>query len=828
MVPMKQPGASIRAQTNVVEKLLESIRTNARGAHFVEGRSGVGKSWIASQLRDTFVKDDKWRVFYFSCPEWASNQPYSPLELGLLKASSEGFASAGARLASNAAKDIPFVGNTASAAFTGLLALSKRKRLDLGDLLPATAQEICFKLQKEIGDRSALIVFDDAHWMDEGTRTLIRAFFEMELAQVFPFLRRTHVVAIATPEQTDVDAIELAMGLGMSHFHTHTVHECSELEFIEVLEHFGLERKLGSDRLRDLYAITGGHLKIAKHVVDLLNSDGSPDMLSGSDSKKIFQIAIEHKLNSLGPLGAELQKLLGKAVTIGSNFSVDELSCLLNLDLTTVRYKLDEAERCLLIHRTGHQVSFAHSIVREYFEKTVSPPVSKSDHEKFAECLKLIRPGHYGLRAAHLGRAGLNREAAALSICDALARFRNGITSPWDTASRQVDELSPDLVPLIDLLRTAYEHFERGEYHETSELCAEISIAAPAIVSAEVAILRGRALTKMSNFYGREHSVMVLSDALNEIDEAEVELWARVVLYLVVAEAFAGNLEAARKAGKRLCQVLERRLNFDPLSQMLLNRFRLRADLFFSEDLAAGEIKKVLRDLIPIDGIPTEPTQAFIALNNAAGNALYRGEFEQALRFCTQADELLNVFDSLNFPRLDILGNNQLLTTWLSGKLTSSAFARQAEILLGATTPNNDTSILRSNFAFALIQSGQLDEALKLLKSAYATVNSAEHTDYFDRYFLGNNLAGCLFELGKADEAFLIWEELSDLPGKLPYAIRDFMALRHATQDEIFYHQAGLAWDNFSREKLKDRIGTMWRFFGRGFLLSELQFWSDD
>ena len=825
---MRQSGASIHAQETVVDTLLNAIEANTRGVHFISGRPGVGKTWIASQIRGTFVQDNNWKVFYFPCPEWASNQPYSPLELGLLKANSEGLASAGAKLASNAAKDIPFVGHTASAALTGLLALNRRTRLDLGDILPKMAQDICFRLQKEIGDKNALIIFDDAHWLDDGTRTLLRAFFEMELAKVFPFLQKTHVVAIATPEQADTDTVKLAMSLGVSHFNTHVVTECSEPEFFELLESFGLEQKLDTDRLRDLYAITGGHLKIAKHVVELLNSDGSPNLLSVSDSTKIFQIAIEHKLSSLGTLGAEIQKLLAKAVSIGSSFSVDEISCLLSLDLPTVQHKLDEAERCLLIHRTGHQVSFAHSIVKEYFENTVSLPVSKSDHQKFAECLKLIQPGQYGLRAMHLGKAGFNRDAAALLVCDALARYRNGIPSPWESASRQVGKFSPSLLPLIELLRTAHEQFERGKYLEASKLFAEISITAPALISVEAAILEGRALLKVSNPDGRDRSIKVLREALHDVDEEEVELWARAVLYLAVAEAFAGNLEASRKAGKRLCQVLERRLNFDPMSQTLLNRFRLRADLFLSEDLAAGELKKVVSDLIPIDGIPTEPTQAFIALNNASGNALYRGEFDQALNYCIQADELLNVFSNLSFPRLDILGNNQLLSAWLSGKLTSSAFAREAQILLSATPVTNDTSILQSNLAFALIQSGQLNEATELLRSSYASVNNAEYTDYFDQYFLGNNLTGCLFELGNIDEALLVWEGLQNLPSKLPYAIRDFMLLRHATQEQIFYGKSGLAWDDFPCEKLKDRIGTMWRFFGRGFLLSELQFWSDE
>jgi len=816
----------IEAQGAVINQVRGLLEIHNRARVVISGASGSGKTWAARAVAQKLEKESGWKVVFCPCTEWGASQPYKPLDAGLARIRRTTLTQRGKRFAVEAVKDLPFVGNTTSAALNELIDAKRERRFDIETLLPDRAKELIFQLEALAVGKPLLVVVDDLQWIDRETSGLLRDLGDSSLRNAFGFLDNLRILATFATDRATQSPQEAALSIAISRPTVIALSTCSLEDYKRALDGFGLKALLDNDRVGALWMITGGHLRIAQHIVEFLNSDGRLTTTADSQAADVLRIALDQKLRAMGPAGAELRRVLEKAAIIGADFTVDELACLMQLDVRDIRKRLDQAEHERLVRRSGRLAEFSHEVVREYFVDD-NAVTTRSDHEAFAECLRTIRPHCYGLRAVHQRLAGYRKEAVILEVLDALARFRDGLPFPGAELRMSSVQHAPELGAEIDLLERATRLFAEGAYAEVASLCEGIAATAPKLLAVEAAILGGRALIKSAPRSGQHRAIEILQTALAEIPLDELDLWGRCALYLIVALAHVNRIEEARALARRLARELEPREQFDPNARMLTARLRLRADMLYADDVAAAELNSALKILDVIGG---DPVQTYAALCTASGNAIYRGAFEDALRFSGQADDLVKRHETLRFPRLDIAVNNQLVAAWVGGHLSAAEFATKMEQLQANAQPTNDTLLLRSNHAVAIALLGKPTEAAEVLWDAFAAVSRPESGETYDCYFIGNNLAGALYDVGNLPEARRVWSRLDSLAAALPVPIRGFMDLRHQVMTSILSAPPieGVGWDDAPREKLRDRIGPMWRFFGRGFLLSELQFWSDE
>lgn len=104
-------------------------------------------------------------------------------------------------------------------------------------------------------------------------------------------------------------------------------------------------------------------------------------------------------------------------------------------------------------------------------------------------------------------------------------------------------------------------------------------------------------------------------------------------------------------------------------------------------------------------------------------------------------------------------------------------------------------------------------------------------SDAYHRYFVANNLAGLIALSGEAARAVDLLEDAGRDLDLLYPAIREVLRRRHGLMPELLRAASGFReaeYDAFLREHHLPQVGPQWDFYGRGFLLSDIQFWASD
>jgi len=180
---------------------------------------------------------------------------------------------------------------------------------------------------------------------------------------------------------------------------------------------------------------------------------------------------------------------------------------------------------------------------------------------------------------------------------------------------------------------------------------------------------------------------------------------------------------------------------------------------------------------------------------------------------------------------LEVAANNTILAGFLAGVLPLSQATELMHRLDDGKIELGDRILIQNNLAVLFAYAGKLYEAKLILCNARELLGSKADSDSYHRYFVSNNLAGLLAILGDLDSSLKIFEEAgSDLPHFYP-AIRETLLRRHAMMPEAFKAAAAVGVEQFDRF-LKDhyplQVGPQWEFYGRGFLLTDIQFWTSD
>lgn len=122
-------------------------------------------------------------------------------------------------------------------------------------------------------------------------------------------------------------------------------------------------------------------------------------------------------------------------------------------------------------------------------------------------------------------------------------------------------------------------------------------------------------------------------------------------------------------------------------------------------------------------------------------------------------------------------------------------------------------------------------KAIFLLNKAINILEERKNEDNYYEYFLKINFITLNYFLGHKKN---LKKKLNDLFNKipcLPDSDKELLLYRHKAIEKTLLSAEIKSpddyWDNFLMKKDTMGLGKAWRFWGRGFLLSDLQFWSE-
>jgi hypothetical protein len=828
--------ASLTGQEGLLTELSYAVAREPPGHALLEGVPGCGKSWVLRQLSKTW-RDLGRPVFTATGDRAASARGLSCFvnALVLCKTDLE-FERVRKTGIAKIATAVPMAGSLLSFLVEACLQSSERKQRSQTPHLNASEQEILFQLQHLAGSSELLVVVDDIQYWDIDSLRLLKFILNPILADTYPFLAKARLIVSRTlgpvakyQELTEEIIANLRSKWRLNYFESKNLPE--------VMRIFGLKRALSSDQYSLIYAICAGHLELIRRLTEYLSLEPGPAVLwpefntPGLDIYALLDRLVTDRLGSLGGEGVATRTLLRAAAVIGSSFSKTEIQCVLKWDARSLREALKSAEELRLIENQNQQLRFVHEDLRECLFRSLGGDAMEL-HRALAACLSLLRPSDYLSRAEHALFAGDEETSAQLYFAGLLQRKREHLHVPEEQHSRvisMVEAIGNDSIARTIL--EAQKLFASQQYGAAASLLENTEHNFPAIFCAERDYLLALCLLKSFNS-NDSHRAKDLLENWDYLKDSEKDLWCRIHLTLLVAYVHIGNWSDAMKIERKIGAYFDSIAASDPGAEAAVNILRRKSSALHGAEISADRCKKAVVYFGPLadSPVPRNPAQFYMALCNLAGNRIVAGGFTEGIHYATLAVRMTTQEWPDNPPRSEVAINNLVISGVLAETLTPLAAIGVYDRLLKDHAAVADRHLILNNLVVVTALAGQLDEAMLLCTNLEGELVERQKDDSYYQYFVRSNLAGLLHLVGKTAKAKKLWQTLETQVPEIAREDRPYLLQRQKLQADAFKEVSEgdfVGWQNYLQRKHPRVLGDGWRFFGRGFLMSDIQFWSE-
>jgi len=577
-----------------------------------------------------------------------------------------------------------------------------------------------------------------------------------------------------------------------------------------------------------LYTVTNGRLDLLHDVGQQLREGDLRALSSGWG--EFYSGLVQRRLRALTTHTQNLENLLTAAAVIGQTFTVSDVHCLTGsaLDQLSAALRLATGEHFLA--SLGDTARFESAELHRYFHRAGSDNHGKY-HAKFAECLRAMHPGDYGDRAHHLLLAGDTDNALTCHALAVLAARREQRPAP-DPGELRKESNWTSIQNYLESMQAAYNACDGRRIDDGFRILEGVETFLPEVLIAERDYLEAHLLLLQRSINSYEHASTLL-ERWQKLSDREAEVWSRLAQLLIVAQVVTDRVDDARRLEETLTSSYWDRRHVDPSALYSLNVLRRRAECLHHLPTATQRLESALTYFGPVspEVVPRHPIQYYYTLTNLTGNQIAGGRFDTAYSRASELEQLVRNHPNVPWPALEIAANNVVLARYVSGQLDPSDAASLADQLVKGLPESGDRMLLQNNHAVFLALAGKTTEARGILESAHAELMSDEEPDEYHRYFVGNNLAVLLALANETTRAEELLEGHQSVLKSFYPAIRATMLKRHPLVLRAFSEAGHLSpkeFDRFLLEHHAPQLGPQWAFYGRGFLLSDIQFWSAD
>lgn len=723
---------------------------------------------------------------------------------------------------SHSSKAIPVIGQAASFLVQEVLNYKKRQLARQALFLNTQEQDILYVVQRCAGQNRLMLVVDQIEDWDDDSWDLLSLIFSTRLDELYPAIADV-VIVIAGNEKTSSKLDSIPADLPRSDF---TIRLLNLDEMPIALQTFKFP-EIGLDDQEKLYKITHSRLDLLSDVGNYFNETGSLALSMGWQD--FYTNLVKRRIEELRMNISDLESILTAAAVVGESFTLREITCLTGTNIDSVTKILSLAEEEQFITATGDIARFDSSELHNYFHQAGTNEHIQY-HNKFAECLRLMRPGDYMHRNYHLFLAKDYENANLCYALSVLAAIREYRTLP-DNDFFNSAVPSADFSEYLNKMQKAFQAFEDDRIIDGLAIIEQIESFLPDELLAERDYLEAVLLLATSSASDYDRARQLLERWIDF--EKEGELWARVAQNLIMAQAQTGYLEEALKLEKKLANFYWQRQKTDPWAVFGFNVLRRRSECLHSLPVATQRLENAL-DFFGAsepESPPRHPIQFYYTLTNLVGNLLASGRFQDASEKALQLEAVIKQYPSIPWPIPEVATNNSIIAHYLSGLLEPATALNLMEQIAKTSFESGDSFLLQNNLAVLLILSGDSKKAKKTLDSAHNSLMKNKDSDIYHQYFICSNLGTLMMLDGDLTEARSIIESCNQKVDQFYPAIKETIIYRQELLMEIIADPPKIdpvAFDNFLIERYGMQIGPKWKFYGRGFLLTDIQFWTMD
>lgn len=620
--------------------------------------------------------------------------------------------------------------------------------------------------------------------------------------------------------------------------------DISDESMLHVLRENGHAEQI---RIKDIRVCSGNDLSLALMAADYYAENG--------ENANDFIEIMDRRCNCLPSEKQEVRKILGPLSIIDTYFSKDEAAFFLDPTARNnyeIEYLAEEylllAEEQMFI-KGEESFLFTSDKVKDYFKVKLAKR-ERYYHRRFSEFLRVRHPEDYYSRGKHLALSLQSSDAKI--IVEAwqllmLAYFRRsaGIGST-DDVYNIFDEIETLINRLpktaIDAQRHVLDEFTQGyqeftKYNYRNALLHFQAITPSRLVPACQA--ECQRLILLCHIQLAEDLRMIIQTAdelyniIEDINTQEDEQYCRSALVLLDAYIDRSNdREKVYVLKNKLIRIIQDHIGspeFDEF-EACYNR---KSALYYAAMVAYRQTEQSIQFYQK----RCNRNGMYMALCNHSGNAIVSGQYLAAKRAIEECISMLNNSDNWYYPSQYKVENNQILLDYLTKE--RNACGDREKILLAAR---------EAVTSFSNIIEHQHDEVshvilfnyigLSILAQASTWEMDLAHAnslipslDEFYQYYLHDlNFANALLK-GDVTNAKKTLDILKSLDAPLLHHYRPILQKRLLVQENLLITNAMINCDPFEYHRIIhtacDHVqDDSCYFWGRGFLLSDLQFLS--
>lgn len=820
----------ISNQDIILDSILKDIQSNKK-LTIVKGVSGTGKSFLLSCIEsqnenaaivyklegDYYLRSRDFYPFIKFINTMYLNDRNS-VNKTLVK---EGMENVGKELGSWS----PLGNDFLSACITELSAVNKKKRELYNFIFEKEELDILFPLEYFCNKEGKVIfLIDDLQYWDKKSLRFLYTLIGQKKNE-FNFLRNTQFIGAINTEYLNYDE-ELEGIIKLAGEYVYTLEATHKENYKTVLKQLGLVITLDGDLVDALYSITGGNLQLTTDIVLLLNDEKE---IENTVRKIILDKNLGHllieRLSKVSDEGTMINETLKYASLFGSSFYYHDLEQVLEKDESYIRNLIEVAQSFCLVNGATNGASFIHELIREAYKNETRENKVKY-YTGYAKCLKMLYPGNYKERAASLKDAGAYDKANLVYILELLKQLRVNNSCSQDL--RKQLQLPYYLSDYVLSMEKSYNSFFSDEYEDCIFELESIEDVLPPILLAEKYYLMSITLSKWLDASSRARAVKCLEPflSLSSIDN-EIEVWERVISAYIVSCIHNNDCEKAIEYESKLQISIGKRIGFDIDASYKLNILRRKASSLYSPKQAFNSTRKSKSFFAPKekDGLPLNPIEYYMSLNNFLATSLMSGEFYSSLEESAEILSLPKKIVYLKFPRFEMPLNNAILIFYLNNKISASEARERLQQILDTYNIEDSTGvIIRVNLAIFYGISGDFSKSLEILSQLYNEMIIIENLEFYYKYLVEVNLMAIKYITGNKDTVI----NLSSLQKECASRHEEYLEAHvKCLMESSVNAKTDSSWYNTPLKNSKMERSNCWKYYGRKYLFGELEFWSE-
>lgn len=684
-------------------------------------------------------------------------------------------------------------------------------------MLSARENELLLRLEHSANNKAPVFLIYGFSNFDCNSLELTSLLLSGKLNEAFPFLKNSRFLFLCeTSEESSfvLQRIKLCEHIDI-HLSLPQLNNISEI-LSKICP--------GSDFIpadqEKIFCLSGGRLSVIEILSHHLQLKGQS--IINQSTQDLISNTLSKRISKMGELGAKLENILVFAANIGNTFNIpllkkatDPVSC----DLALKSGEDEYLTKCN--NKTGRFICHE---VWSYFSSCASEDKKQEIARILERAVYYFDPYDYLTRARYFEQAGLRNDALDLYILAYNSIFLEGIT-PDNNLLTRIAALSKQCGEgeyWNDLSR-AYSSINQLDY-----LTCAIILENMALPSSERLLLLKEYLTGLCfhklglRSEHQQEAMITMEMAAAHAYDIEEGIWCDCQNALISFWMNAhGNITAAKQACKELTYYYTQK-SFSAFAQKGLHALERKWGAIFSAERAVIRTKKSVEYFRN----SYYPSQYLMSLNNHAANLILIGHYDEAMYYLNEAFSALKNYPSVSINRMYLL-NNYILCAVLSKKLKPDVAYQKLLSIIEEKEFSDWIIILKLNCAIYMALSGNTSDAENNLRELECTIQAIDD-DYYS-FYVYSNLAAVLYLRGNRVEAVQMLKSQCLKAPTLFKATEKTQAEARTKQWITVMEQEIIEDPKIFDSFLLDGncVQSQWHFWKRGFLYSDIQFWSE-